>query len=365
MQNFFYPPSGGGSSSNASVAPNSGPIATSSTLVAGNAPGSVQTPLSVTSAGVLNVAIATGIANPLPTTDAADGPASPGTASTKSIQTGGQFNTVLPTLTSGQQAATQLDSSGRLILSPSTTIPISAASLPLPAGASTSANQSTVIANQTNGTQKTQLTDGANPVTVTSNALDTYIINFPATFGSTQSSTPWVDNIAQFGGSAVTIGQNVRAQSLPVTMASDQPAIAISAASLPLPTGAATSANQTTELASLASILANQTNGTQTAQIATPPALTVHQAAIAVGTSAVRLTVSGSAPAATRVVLVANVDSAVTAKFYIGSSSVTNSGATRGIELVAGQAFTANSDAGDYWIVSDTATQTVFVLEQY
>lgn len=102
---------------------------------------------------------------------------------------------------------------------------------------------------------------------------------------------------------------------------------------------------------------------TEVTQI-TGPALTVTQAAISVGTSAVRLTVSGSAPAATRQVLMANVDTTVTAKFYIGSSSVTNSGATRGIQMVAGQTFQANFDAGDYYIISDTAAQTVFVMEQ-
>jgi len=49
-------------------------------------------------------------------------------------------------------------------------------------------------------------------------------------------------------------GQKTMALSSPVVIASDQSAIPISAASLPLPTGAATAANQVTELASLASI---------------------------------------------------------------------------------------------------------------
>src|ERR1700678_4038578 len=70
-------------------------------------------------------------------------------------------------------------------------------------------------------------------------------------------------NIADFGGTAVTIGQQVMAASIPVVIASNQSAIpvsqsgswtvtanagtgtfAISAASLPLPTGASTSALQ-------------------------------------------------------------------------------------------------------------------------
>lgn len=44
------------------------------------------------------------------------------------------------------------------------TQPVSNASLPLPAGASTSANQTTAITNQTNGTQKTQIVDGSGNV---------------------------------------------------------------------------------------------------------------------------------------------------------------------------------------------------------
>lgn len=48
----------------------------------------------------------------------AAGPVTPGAVATNSALIGGQFNTALPTLTNTQQAAFQLDSSGRLILSP-------------------------------------------------------------------------------------------------------------------------------------------------------------------------------------------------------------------------------------------------------
>jgi len=60
-------------------------------------------------------------------------------------------------------------------------------------------------------------------------------------------------------------------------------------------------------------------------------------------------------------VLLANVDTANTAKFYIGPSGVT---AATGVILVAGQTFSAEDDAGDYYIISNTAAQTVFVTEQ-
>jgi hypothetical protein len=185
-----------------------------------------------------------------------------GTAATASTLVGGVFNTSLPTLTNGQQAAAQLDSSGRRIIAPLT-------------------NSSIV---------KAQLQDNS--------------------------------------GTAIVVGQTTMSASVPVAIASNQASIPVAATPV------------------------------------VPAALTVKQAAVSVGTSAVRLTTDGSAPSSTRRVLAANVDSAVTAKFYIGSSSVTATSTTRGIQLVAGQSFIANEDAGDYYIISDTAGQTVFVTEQ-
>lgn len=81
----------------------------------------------------------------------------------------------------------------------------------------------------------------------------------------TANATPWNENIAQFGGTSVSLGSHVSASSMPVVIASDQAAIPVtgtffqatqpvSAVSLPLPTGASTSANQTTANSSLSSI---------------------------------------------------------------------------------------------------------------
>lgn len=50
--------------------------------------------------------------------DGSDGPVTPGTVATFSSLIGGQFNAALPTLTTGQQSAIQLDASGRLIIAP-------------------------------------------------------------------------------------------------------------------------------------------------------------------------------------------------------------------------------------------------------
>src|ERR1035441_8896117 len=48
------------------------------------------------------------------------GPVTPGTVAPNSGLIGGQYNTALPTLTTGQQSAVQIDASGRLIVAPTT-----------------------------------------------------------------------------------------------------------------------------------------------------------------------------------------------------------------------------------------------------
>jgi hypothetical protein len=57
--------------------------------------------------------------SPWITKDKSDGPVAPGTVADFSQLSGGQYNSTLPTLTNGQQAAMQLDSSGKLIVSAS------------------------------------------------------------------------------------------------------------------------------------------------------------------------------------------------------------------------------------------------------
>lgn len=367
-QAYYYPPA-----ATLSGTANGAPIPTSSILVAGENPSGNQEPLQTDAAGHLLVTQTPGV---LFETDIAE------------------YGGVATSL--GQKVSA---SSIPVVLASDEVVPVSVSALPLPAGAATSANQTseitqlTAINSNTTGvstaanqaTEITHLTSidtktpalgqalAAASVPVVLTAAQLAALTPLTTVSVTQGTTPWADNISQFGGSTVSLGSKVSASSMPVVLASDQGVIPVSAASLPLPTGAATSANQATEITSLASIVtntaasatsANQTNGSQKSQIATPSALTITQAAITVGITAVRLTVSGSAPASTRVVLVATPDMASTATFYIGSSTVTNSGATRGVEIVAGQSFIANSDAGDYWIVSSIASQTVTVMEQ-
>lgn len=141
-----------------------------------------------------------------------------------------------------------------------------------------------------------------------------------------QGTSPWVNNITQVGGSSLALGQTTMSASVPVALASNQ--------------------------------------STVTTKQAASTAGTIRQAALTVGTSAVRLTTDGSAPPSTRVMLSFTPDSGSSAAFYFGSSGVTSSGGSRGVRVQPGQIGTANYDPGDYYIISDTAAQTVYVTEQ-
>lgn len=98
--------------------------------------------------------------------------------------------------------------------------------------------------------------------------------------------------------------------------------------------------------------------------IPTPAAAqVVKQAAVSFGTTAVRLTTDAAAPAATRRKLLFIIEPGGADNFFMGGSTVTSSGATRGIRLYPGTLYSFDNDANDYFIISDTASQTVFVTE--
>ena len=110
--------------------------------------------------------------------------------------------------------------------------------------------------------------------------------------------------------------------------------------------------------------LKTDSSGTLQVALGVPAALTVKQAAITVGTSAVRATTDGSAPSSSRVLLAFQLDSASSASCYFGSSSVASSGASRGVQVFPGQTLSFNNDAGDYYLICGTAGQTFYVTEQ-
>jgi len=154
-------------------------------------------------------------------------------------------------------------SSPVVIASDQSTLPISAVSLPLPTGAATAANQVTELASLASidaGIPDAlgQTTMSASmPVTMASNqtAIPISAASLPLPTGAATETT-LASRLAEstFTARINTLGQKAMAASTPVVLASDQSTLPISAASLPLPTGAATAANQATEIASLASI---------------------------------------------------------------------------------------------------------------
>lgn len=105
------------------------------------------------------------------------------------------------------------------------TITAVSAANPLPVNASVTVTGVATAVKQSDGSQKTQIVDGSgNVIASTSNALNT--------------------------------STNITNSSLPVTGTFFQATQPVSASSLPLPTGAATSANQSTEISSLATVAA-------------------------------------------------------------------------------------------------------------
>lgn len=192
---------------------------------------------------------------PFSNEDASDGPVSPGTAAAEAELSAGQFNTALPTLTNGQQAAIQVDSSARQIIAPLTNTSVIKSQLQDNAGTAVVLGQTTMSAslpvtiasNQSNvgvtvsnfpATQNVAVTssvevevknDTGNPIPVNGTVAATQSGTWTVQPGNTANTTAW-----KVDGSAVT-----------------QP---VSAASLPLPTGASTSALQTTGNSSLSSI---------------------------------------------------------------------------------------------------------------
>jgi hypothetical protein len=79
-----------------------------------------------------------------------------------------------------------------------------------------------------------------------------------------------------------------------------------------------------------------------------------------VGLTAVRATVSGSAPGAARKKLMIKPSKNNTGSVYLGSSSVTISS---GLEIIGPDRLEFLLDASDYYLISDTAAQVVEIIE--
>lgn len=183
------------------------------------------------------------------------------------------------------------------------TQPISAAALPLPSGASTLTEQ------QTQTTAIGSLTETAPATDTASSGLNGRLQRIAQRLTSL---------IALFPSS---IGTKASAASLSVVLASDQVAIGV-------------------------------TPGTSSGAIT--------QIQKSVGTSAVRATVSGSAPSATRKRLLIKPSKNNIGSIYLGSSSVT---IAAGLEIIGPDRLEFLLDSSDYFLISDTASQVVEIIE--
>jgi hypothetical protein len=215
-----------------------------------------------------------------------------------------------------------VDGSGNVQrVGPSNPVPVSAAALPLPTGAATSALQTT---------------------------------------GNT--------SVASIDTKTPTVGQKAMAASSPVVVASDQSAVPVSAASLPLPAGAATSALQTTGNTSVASIDTKTPTVGQKAMAASRPvvvasdqsAITVSSQDRAALTYPVAVTdgqaVSAMADKAGRGVTVLNAP-----RDLVGTVALSSAAATATVLIAAGAAGVFN-DIISLVITNETSTATVVSL---
>lgn len=88
---------------------------------------------------------------------------------------------------------------------------------------------------------------------------------------------------------------------------------------------------------------------------------TITNAQISVGISAVRCTVAGTAPDVARKRLSIKPSINNSGRIFIGSSGVTTA---NGLEIVGPDRLDFEFDSGDYYMISDTAAQSVDVLEK-
>jgi hypothetical protein len=187
-----------------------------------------------------------------------------------------------------------------------TSQPISATSLPLPAGAATEATLATRVAEATFAarinTQGQKAMAGSTPVVLASDQTPVSIadgggsitVDTPQLPAALVGSRLDVNSGAWLGSTAPTVGQKTMAASLPVVVSSDQTALPITAASLPLPTGAATEATLATRLAEATFTSRVNTLGQKAMADSTPVVLASDQSSLPISDGGGSLTIDGA-----------------------------------------------------------------------
>lgn len=151
-------------------------------------------------------------------------------------------------------------------------------------------------------------------------------------------------NIHDSAGNDIDNGQQTMANSVPVVIASNQTAVPVSAATLPLPSGAATAANQATEIASLASIDGKFGSLGQKAMTGSAPVVIASdQSAIPVSAASLPLP-SGAATEATLSTLNGKVTACNTGAVVVSSSALPSGASTAAKQPALGTAGTASAD---------------------
>lgn len=269
-------------------------------------------------------------------------------------------NTVIHGLNSGGGGSyvdVKVTPSGALVTE--TTVTSSA----LPTGAATSANQATELTRLGDLTETAPATDTASSglngrLQRIAQRLTSLIALFPISLGSKADASSfavtWATEDKAYIGSLIetapasdtaSSGLNGRLQRIAQRLTS---LIALLPASL----GQKTMAN------SLAVVIASD-QSTLTVNQANR-AGTITNAQITVGTTAVRATVSGSAPNAARKKLIIKPNKNNTGVIVLGSSSVTTA---NGLEIIGPDRLEFLLDASDYYLRSDTAAQIVEIIE--
>lgn len=258
------------------------------------------------------------------------------TASNSPHRVGGNFNLALPTYDDGDQVTDQHDASGRKLVVASGVAADNAAVVGNPV--LIAFRFDTVLPTYDDGDVATPHTDANGRVLVREDTLDR---GAGAVSADTIRVTMATDTVSQVQGQAA---DNAAALDNPVLVGGEYNAAA-----------------PTYDDGDVANLQVD-IRGRQRVVKETPVAQTIVNAQITVGVApAIRMTTDGAVPGVRRSLLHARPDAASAARFFYGASGVLIS---TGIEFFPGELLEFLDDAADYFMVSDTAGQTIGIVEK-